>query len=135
MAEPTITCPKCGAEMKVTESLAAPLIAATRREFEGKIALKDSHVAKREAAIREKEAALKQAHDSIDEKVAAKLESQKAAISTEEARKAKLLVPNELKQKADEINNLQTVTKELDAKLAEAQKAQAELIRKQREFG
>ena len=134
MTEPTITCPKCGAEIKLTESLAAPLVAATRLEFEEKIARKDSEVAKREMAIREKEAALKQAQDSIDEQVAAKLDLQKAVIAAEEARKAKLLVSNELKQKADEINDLHAVMKDRDAKLAEAQKAQVELIRKQREL-
>ena len=134
MDEPTITCPKCGAEIKLTESLAAPLVAATRLEFEEKIARKDSEVAKREVAIREKEAALKQAQDSIDEQVAAKLDLQKAVIAAEEAKKAKLLVSNELKQKTDEIGNLQAVMKERDAKLAEAQKAQVELIRKQREL-
>ena len=134
MDEPTITCPKCGAEIKLTESLAAPLVAATRLEFEEKIARKDSEVAKREVAIREKEAALKQAQDSVEDQVAAKLDLQKAVIAAEEAKKAKLLVSNELKQKTDEIGNLQAVMKERDAKLAEAQKAQAELIRKQREL-
>ena len=33
MTEPTITCPKCKEEIKLTESLAAPLIAATRHEM------------------------------------------------------------------------------------------------------
>ena len=34
MTEPTITCPSCKSEIKLTESLAAPLIAATRAQFE-----------------------------------------------------------------------------------------------------
>ena len=34
MTEPTITCPNCKTEIKLTESLAAPLIAETRRKFE-----------------------------------------------------------------------------------------------------
>ena len=34
MTEPTITCPSCKSEIKLTESLAAPLIAATRKQFE-----------------------------------------------------------------------------------------------------
>lgn len=64
MTEPTIICPKCGTEIKLTESLAAPLVAATRRELEEKIARSNSEVARREAVIREKEAALaaSQAH-------------------------------------------------------------------------
>lgn len=34
MTEPTITCPKCKTEIKLTESLAAPFIESIRREFE-----------------------------------------------------------------------------------------------------
>ena len=33
MTEPTITCPHCKTEIKLTESLAAPLIESTRRQF------------------------------------------------------------------------------------------------------
>ena len=134
MAEPTIICPTCGTEIKLTESLAAPLVAAVRSELEEKIARNNSEVAKRETAIREKEAAVAAARASIDEQVTAKLESQRTAIAAEEAKKAKLLLSNELKQKTDEITNLQAVMKERDAKLAEAQKAQADLIRKEREL-
>ncbi len=59
MAEPTIIRPQCGTEIKRTESLAAPLVAATRRELEEKIERNNSEVAKREAAIRRKEAAIR----------------------------------------------------------------------------
>ena len=38
MAEPTITCPKCKSEIKLTESLAAPLIESTRLDFEKRLA-------------------------------------------------------------------------------------------------
>ncbi len=41
MIEPTITCPNCATESKLTESLAAPIIQATRREYEAKIAQKE----------------------------------------------------------------------------------------------
>ncbi|MGA2568430.1 MAG: hypothetical protein ABSF41_16570 [Pseudolabrys sp.] len=34
MSEPQIVCPNCHAEIKPTESLAAPLIAETRKRFE-----------------------------------------------------------------------------------------------------
>ena len=34
MTEPTITCPKCKTEIKLTESLAAPLIEATHFDCE-----------------------------------------------------------------------------------------------------
>ena len=40
MTEPTITCPKCKTEIKLTESLAAPLLASTRLQFEAQLARK-----------------------------------------------------------------------------------------------
>ena len=55
MTEPTITCPNCKTEIKLTESLAAPLIAATRKQFEQQLAEKDSEVAKREETMLAKE--------------------------------------------------------------------------------
>jgi hypothetical protein len=55
MTEPTITCPKCKTEIKLTESLAAPLIEATRRDFEKQLAKKETDISTREIALREKE--------------------------------------------------------------------------------
>jgi hypothetical protein len=55
MTEPTIICPNCKAEIKLTESLAAPLIESTRKQFEQQLAQKDSDIAKREQAVRENE--------------------------------------------------------------------------------
>ena len=45
MAEPTIICPKCKNEIKLTESLAAPLIESTRQDYERRLAQKDLDVA------------------------------------------------------------------------------------------
>jgi hypothetical protein len=52
----------------------------------------------------------------------------------DEAKKAKLISATELEQKGKEIADLQEVLKQRNEKLAEAQKAQTELIRKQREL-
>ena len=52
MTDPTLTCPTCRTEIKLTESLAAPLIADTRRRYESQLAQKDAEVAAREAAVR-----------------------------------------------------------------------------------
>jgi hypothetical protein len=41
MGDPTITCPNCHCHIPLTESLAAPLLAATRRDYERRIADKD----------------------------------------------------------------------------------------------
>ena len=134
MTEPTIICPNCQTEIKLTESLAAPLLAATKADFEKRLAQKDSDFAKRETTLREREAALAKARDAIEDQVAEKLNLERAKLVADEAKKAKLLAANDLAQKNNEINELNDVLKVRDAKLAEAQKAQADLIRKQREL-
>lgn len=40
MSEPTIICPKCKNEIKLTESLAAPLIESTKRDYEARLVQK-----------------------------------------------------------------------------------------------
>ncbi len=44
LVEPTIKCPKCGEEIPLTESLAAPLVEATRRQYERKLSQKDKEI-------------------------------------------------------------------------------------------
>ena len=134
MTEPIISCPKCKAEIKLTESLAAPLIESTRREFEKQLEQKDADIAKRETSLRDREEALSKAKETIDDQVAEKLRQERAKIAAEEAKKAKLALGNDLDQKTKEITELQEILKQRDVKLAEAQKAQAALIRKQREL-
>ncbi len=134
MNEPTIICPACKTEFPLTESLAAPIVEATRRQYEQKIAQKETEVSKREEALREQRAALEKAKASIDDQVEAKVKSERERIAAEEAKKARLALAADLDQKAREVADLQNVLKERDAKLAEAQKAQAEVIRKQREL-
>ena len=50
MTEPTIICPNCKTEIKLTESLAAPLLESTRKQFEQQLAQKDSVSGKKTAA-------------------------------------------------------------------------------------
>ena len=38
MVEPTIVCPSCKSEVKLTESLAAPLIDSIRQQYEQRLA-------------------------------------------------------------------------------------------------
>ena len=134
MNEPTITCPSCQADIHLTESLAAPLIAATRKQHEAAIAAKDREIAQREAAVRIGQEALDKQKAGIEAEVADKVQSERKRISSEEAEKARRLVSSDLDQKAQELAELQLVLQQRDEKLAEAQKAQADLIRKKREL-
>jgi len=134
MAEPTVVCPQCKTEIKLTESLAAPLLADVKRQFELRLAQKDADMAKREQSLNERAESIEKAKATLDQQVAAKLQQERVRIAAEEQQKAKLVLGNDLNQKVKEINTLEEVLKQRDAKLAEAQLAQAELIGKQREL-
>jgi hypothetical protein len=138
MTEPTIVCPQCHAEIRLTESLAAPLIAATRQQFEQRLSDKDEEIARREQGVREKERTVIEARRALDsqvaDQVAAQLKVERARVTAEEFMKAKQANAAELDAKARELVELQEVLKSRNDKLAQAQQAQAELIKKQREL-
>lgn len=134
MAEPTITCPSCSTEIKVTESLAAPLIRATREEYEAKMARKNAEVTRREDEVKAQLAAVEKARQSIDEQIAEKLIQSGEAIAIDEARKAKAAVAADLQSKAKEVSHLLELLAQQGDKLEAAQKEQAKLLRKQREL-
>ncbi|MGE3153703.1 MAG: DUF2130 domain-containing protein [Nitrospiraceae bacterium] len=134
MSEPTIICPTCKTEIKLTESLAAPLIESTKREYEQRLAKKDADAAKREATLREREEALSKAQQTIDDQVAEKMRLERNRIAVEEAKKARQALQADLDQKTRELSDIQALLQQRDAKLAEAQQAQVEVIRKQREL-
>jgi hypothetical protein len=138
MTEPTISCPQCKTEIRLTESLAAPLIAATRKDFERRMATKEQEVAAREMGIREKEKEVTEAKSRMQEQVAdqvsVQLKSERIRVVAEEARKANVAAAAEIEGKNRELVELQEVLKVRDIKLGEAQKVQAELIKKQREL-
>ena len=113
MTEPTITCPSCKTEIKLTESLAGPLLAATRLQFEKQLAQKDSDVAQRETAMRGKEKELMEARRSLDDQVADQvanqLKNERARVVADESKKAKLAAAVDLDGKVRELAELQEV--------------------------
>src|SRR5437867_2412934 len=103
MIDPTITCPGCKTEIKLTESLAAPLIETTRREYEKRLAQKDFDIAKRELVLKEREDAIAKAKLAIEQQVTARVQDERAKIAAEEARKAKLALGNDLDLKTRQL--------------------------------
>jgi len=138
MAEPTVTCPNCGTEIKLTESLAAPLLVTIKQEYESKLSAKNAEIARREKAISEQTKALEEAQTKLDQQVADKVTTQlqkdRARIAEEERKKAKLAAATDLAQKMKEVADLQYVLKQRDEKLAKAQQAEADFLKKQREL-
>ena len=136
MTEPTIVCPKCNADIRLTESLAAPLIAATRQQFEQRLTEMDAQIVRREQGVREKERAILEARRDLEQqvvdRVAAQVKLERVRVVAEEAKKARLATAQDLETKATELRELQELLAERNLKLAEAQRAQADLLVKQR---
>jgi hypothetical protein len=134
MNDPQIVCPNCSHEIKLTESLAAPLIEATRKQFRTQLEAKDADILKRELAIRTQQDQLARDRELIEEQISARLKNERATIAANESRKAREAAANELETQQKQVLELQQVLVERDRKLSEAQQAQADLIRKQREL-
>ena len=134
MTDPQITCTNCGTKIPFTESLAAPLIADARKQFETQLAAKEADFGRREAQLKQTEASLAKAREGIDEHVAARLRAERAAIAEAEAKKARLALADDLGQRDRQLADLQQMLTTSNAKLAEAQKVQAEMLRKEREL-
>lgn len=129
MNEPIVICPKCKNEFHLTESLAAPLLAKLKNEYQQKLLQKDSEIEQRESEVSKKE---KKIDDDIKEKVAKELVEERKRITNEESKRAKLLIREELDQKSREVSDLFEVLEEKDKKLVEAQNQQMELLKNQR---
>ena len=132
--EPSIVCPNCRTEIKLTETLAAPLIESIKRENEEKLRQKEAQIAAREAAIRAQQDAVKQAREAMDAELALRMKAERKKVAEEEAKKAQAKFSIELHHKAQELEEKSRAFEALQAKLAEAQKAQAEALRKEREL-
>jgi hypothetical protein len=121
--DPIINCPHCQAEIKLTESLAAPLLKTKELEFK-----------RIEGELREREASLARQRDLLEQDVATRLATERKKVADEEQRKARLALGIELESKQRELADLSALLKSRDAKLAEAQQAQAIVVRMQREL-
>jgi hypothetical protein len=84
--------------------------------------------------LRQTQQDLAKAREAIDEEVANKLKAERVFISEVEAKKARVALANELEQRDQQLAELQQILNTNSAKLAEAQQAQAEVLRKQREL-
>jgi hypothetical protein len=130
--EPQIICPNCSHEIKLTESLAAPLIDATRKKFSEQLAAKDAEVARKEEAVRRQQEELALARESIEDQVKQRVGAERSRIAAIESKKAREAVTAEIDTKNKELADLQRALTANTQKLAEAQQAQAEVLRQQR---
>lgn len=109
-----------------------------RKQFEQQLHEKDKEIAKREENIHEKARQLDLQEKSIEEKiilqVSERLESEKKHLIKIESERARTAFALELDEKSKAISDMEEILKNRDEKLAEAQKAQADFLKKQREL-
>jgi len=132
MTEPTVACPQCKTQIKLTESLAAPLVEATRREYQKRIEQISSECAQREEAVREQEQKFLKVQQDWRAAEQERLRQEQARIAKEEARRAEQKFSTDLEQKMQEIMHLGNLLKSREEKLAEAQRTQTEYLQKER---
>lgn len=109
MADPTLSCPHCGNTIHLTESLAAPLLAAERRRFQVEMT--------RARATQEERLALA-----------------RTEIAADERRKAETAAGERFADQTRELADARQLLQERDRRLTEALAAQAEAMRRQREL-
>ncbi|BAP82081.1 hypothetical protein ACVIWV_010437 [Bradyrhizobium diazoefficiens] len=130
--EPILHCPNCNHEIRLTESLAAPLLAETRQRFQEQLASKDAEVARKSDELRQQREQLEKERETLDDQVKQRLAAERSQLVAIEAKKAREAASAELATKASENAELRQMLDANNAKLAEAQQAHAEVMRKQR---
>lgn len=130
--EPILQCPNCNHEIRLTESLAAPLLAETRQRFQEQLASKDAEMARKVEALRLEREQLAKAREQVEEQVSNRLAAERSQLIAAEAKKARDAAAANLQAKEAEAAELRRNLEVNNAKLAEAQQQQAELMRRQR---
>ncbi|MFM7084439.1 MAG: DUF2130 domain-containing protein [Hyphomicrobium sp.] len=134
MTEITIKCPNCRSDLKLTESLAAPLLETTRQKYEDIIAQKDLEVSQKEADVVAQKEKLQKEKLSLEKELQLRLSSEVERVKKDELQKARQAVAYDLEAKAEQLIVLKEQLEKNNQKLSEAQKVQAEFYRKEREL-
>src|ERR1700744_3319243 len=102
--EPHVVCPNCNHQIPLTESIAAPLLEAERGKFQEKVLERETEFARKSAELQKQQTDLAKAKEGFEDQIKQRLAESQQRL---------------------EVRNL---------KLAEAQQAQADALRKQREL-
>jgi hypothetical protein len=132
--EPHIVCPECSHRIPLTKSIAAPLLEAERRDFQKKLAVREAEFTRKAEDIRLQQEQLSKTREGIEEEIKGRLKVERAQVIAAEAKKARDQVANEFDAIKQQLSESEQLLKARNIKLAEAQQAQADAMRKQREL-
>jgi len=123
----TIVCPKCGAEIPLSEAVSHRIREQLARDFDEKRRAQEAGLVAREQALANERETLERARQTVEEQVRAKVEAGKAKILAEAQRQVQ-------DQLAVEMEDLRAQVSERNRKLQQAQAAELTLRQQQREL-
>ena len=136
MSDATIHCPHCAGEIKLTESIAAPMLAASRTEFEKRLREKDAQALQRESELQAREQSILQQQAKLQEQVKAEVQarwqSERAQLIAQESQRIRAENAAQMLASQEQAAQLQARLATQEAKLAQAQKTEAEFLKSQR---
>ena len=134
MNEPTITCPNCKSDIKLTESLAGPLVEQTRLAFVEQLSAKDQLVAQAHAEVAAEKKRIELERQAIDATLSARMDEARKQIAVDEAERAKRVVAADMEERDRKFAELEETLASREEKLKLSQAAEAEMLKKQREL-
>src|SRR4051794_6973783 len=88
-AEPILHCPNCNHQIRLTESLAGPLIEQSRRHFREQLAAKDVEISRRTDELRLERDQLAQQGELMEAEISRKVREERVRIVLAEGKKAR----------------------------------------------
>ncbi len=149
IVDPSLSCPHCGKPIPLTESLAAPLVEATRLKYEQQLQVQadrfaeekrlvaEQQLANQERAAQLEEASLKQQQEvarAVRDQVQKQLFVERQNITDQETTRARQQVEDERKVERETARLQAQRLADLNAKLTTAQAAETNLLRKQQQL-
>jgi len=123
----TIVCPSCGADIAVSETLAAQIRQNMRQEFDREARQKDRELEQRLDEIRRQERALTAAQQSMEQEIATRVAQEQARLAEEARKQAQESVKLEMCDLQDQLADAKE-------KIGEAHQAELQLRKERREL-
>ena len=127
MNEPSITCPQCKSEIKLTESLAAPLVKQTEERYRRMLEEQQKKVDGERDKLRAEAETLQKAKDDLDATLRQRMAQERRTIADEEQKKARASLQADLDAAKQEKEVVQTELAENRKKLADARTLELQL--------
>ena len=134
MTEPTLICQTCGAEIELTESLAAPLLKEKQEEFQRQLKLRDESLERERQGISKARTELDEAKAAFEDTVSARVEAERARITAEQLKAAKAKFATDLSKITNEAQELREELDNKNKALETAQAAEADFRKKSRDL-